>query len=117
MSRFQPDPQIQQLRAARAGIVALRQPAEVIEQTIGVGQAGVISPFGNKPIMPVSVPSVMALAGTPSSAPTVGHSFATTKSVNNSASISLVPSNSLEALAGTPSETPVVVVAPTTSVI
>lgn len=117
MSRFSPDPQIQQLRAARAGIVAGVHPAELIQQTIGVTQAGVISPFGAKPIMPVATPSIEALAGMPTMAPTVGEAVSTTKSDNTSASISPTPTNSIETLAGTPNETPVVVVAPTTSVI
>ena len=117
MSRVTPDPQIQQLRAARAGAVALSLPTLTIAE-LGVVALGVLSPQGAKVVSPVALDSVPAVTATPSVGPIVlGKSKATTLSTNVQKSKSLSSVNSLETLAGTPTASPVIGILTGTSVI
>jgi len=116
MSRFLPDPQIQSLRAMRAGDIAIALPTPVVS-TVGVVPVATAQPIINTPETAVAVPSDVALSGTPSEAPAVGSAFANTLSQDAAASENFLTANSLEALSGTPSESPVVGVGKSTSVI
>ena len=117
MSKVTPDPQIQQLRAARAGAVALSLPTLTIAE-LGVVALGVLSPQGAKVVMPVAQDSVVVVAGTPAAGPvSLGKSKSTTVSKNVQKSVSVPLSNSLETLSGTPTASPLIGVVPGTSVI
>lgn len=117
MSRVSPDPQIQQLRAARAGAVALSLPTLTIAE-LGVVALGVLSPQGAVMVTPVAQDSVVVVAGTPAVGPLgLGKSKATTLSKNVLKSISLSSVKSLETLSGTPTTSPVIGVVPGTSVV
>jgi hypothetical protein len=117
MSKFLPDPQIQSLRAMRAGDIAFAQ-ASPVAMTIGTQATASPQPVITKSITvgPV-VPALEALSGTPSESPVVGVASATVTTQNANQSISVVAVESLETLAGTPSESPVVGVATGTLVV
>jgi len=100
MSKVLPDPQIQSLRAMRAGDIAIALPTIV-----------------TMPETAVAVPSDVVLSGTPSETAGVGSAFANTLSQDPAASESFLTANSLEALSGTPNESPVVGVGTATSVV
>lgn len=117
MSKFLPDPQIQSLKAMRAGDIAFGQgsPTPI---TVGVQHTATPQPVVNQSITPPpAVPSTVALSGTPSESPTVGVAFAQTLSQDAAQSVSVTAVESTEALSGTPSESPVVGVAFGTSVV
>jgi hypothetical protein len=117
MSKFIPDPQIQQLRAMRAGDIAIAQATPAI-QTIGKSSVAFAQPLVVIPIAPPpAVPAVNSPVATPNESPVIGKATATTLSQDALQSISAVAVESLETLAGTPSESPVVGVAFTTSVV
>jgi hypothetical protein len=117
MSKFLPDPQIQSLKAMRAGDIAIGLPTPQTA-VIGVAHTATPQPIVTQAISPpAAVPSTEALAGTPSESPVVSSAFATTLSVNANQSKSLTTTEALEALSGTPSESPVVGVATGTSVV
>jgi hypothetical protein len=117
MSKFLPDPQIQSLRAMRAGDIAIALPTP---QTMTIGTQAVASPQPviNKSItVAPAVPALQALSGTPSESPVIGVVPSTLTSQNANQSISVVAAESLETLSGTPSESPVVGVATGTLVV
>jgi hypothetical protein len=117
MSKFVPDPCIQQMRAARAGDIAIGIPTPIIS-TVGVAFTAITQPvIGQSISPPAAAPSLEPIAGTPSESPVVGSAFATTLSNNADQSKSLAAAESLETLSGTPSESPVVGVATGTSVV
>jgi len=117
MSKFVPDPCIQQMRAARAGDIAIALPSPLIS-TVGVQHTATPQPVISQSISPpAAAPSLEALSGMPSESPTVGSAFATTLSTNANQSKSLTTTEALETLAGIPSESPVVGVAHGTSVV
>lgn len=117
MSKFIPDPQIQSLRAMRAGDIAIANPSPLV-MTIGKSSVAFVQPLIQlSRVVPPAVPSLVALSGTPSESPVISRSFTTTLTQNVFKSVSVSAVNALEALAGTPSEAPTVGVAFTTSVI
>jgi len=117
MSKFVPDPQIQSLKAMRAGDIAFGQASPIIS-VIGVAHSATPQPVINKSISPpAAVPSTEPLSGTPSESPVVSSAITTTLSQNANQSKSVVAVESLETLSGTPSESPVVGVAVGTSVV
>lgn len=117
MSKFLPDPQVQSLRAMRAGDIAIALPTPIV-MTIGTQAVADPQPVVTVPItFAPAVPALQALSGTPSESPTVGSAFATLLSQNALQSKSVAAVQSLEALSGTPSESPTVGVATGTSVI
>ena len=116
MSKILPDPQIQQLKAARAGVIAIALPTPVVA-TIGKTSIAFAQPLVQLTRSLTTVPSLQAIAGTPSESPVTSDSFTTKLTQNVFQSVSLVVVESLETLAGTPSESPTVGVAFTTSVI
>ena len=116
MSRVSPDPQIQQLRAAKAGAVALSLPTLTIAQ-LGVVALGVLSPQGAKVVAPDAQESVAAVVALAGASPTMAKMDATTLSTNVQESISMTAVDSLETLSGTPTLSPVIGVVTGTSVI
>lgn len=118
MSKFLPDPQIQSLKAMRAGDIAFGLPSPAVV-TIGKSNVAVAQPLVLKSITVVpAVPATQALDGTPSEiGGPIGVSFLTNTSQNLLQSISLTTTESEETLAGTPSESPVIGVGKSTSVI
>jgi hypothetical protein len=115
MSKFLPDPQIQSLRAMRAGDIAFASGGIV---TVGVAHQAIAQPIVNQPTAPPApvqtLEPVVALA---SENPLVGVVDTTTLSQDALESINVAAVASLEALSGTPSETPVIGVATGTTVI
>lgn len=116
MSRFIADPQIQSLRAMRAGDIAIALPTPVAS-TVGVVSVATAQPIVTMPETAVAVPSDVALSGTPSEAPTQGAAFSFTTTDDVFVAASFLSANSLEALSGTPNESPVVGVGTATSVV
>lgn len=117
MSKFLPDPQVQSLRAMRAGDIAIALPTPLI-MTIGTAHAAQAQPVINQAItVAPAVPTTPALSGTPSESPTLSAVAATELSQDTSQSKSLVAIESLETLSGTPSESPTVGVATGTVVV
>ena len=116
MSKFLPDPQIQSLRAMRAGDIAFGQPPSV-PQVIGVSAVAQAQPIISQSVSPVAVPSQGPVSGPFNASPVVGEATATTLSDNTAMSVSLTAVPTTPALSGTPSETPVVGVGTATSVI
>jgi hypothetical protein len=116
MSKVLPDPQIQSLRAMRAGDIAIALPTPVVS-TVGVLPVATAQPIVTMPETAVAVPSDVVLSGTPSETAGVGSAFANTLSQDPAASESFLTANSLEALSGTPNESPVVGVGTATSVV
>jgi len=116
MSKFLPDPQIQSLKAMRAGDIAFGQGGTVL---VGVSPVATAQPIVNIPIAPPAPPPTLeTLAGTPSeNAGPVGVVPTTLLSTDAAISISPTAAESLETLAGTPSESPTVGVAFGTSVV
>lgn len=117
MSKFIPDPQIQSLRAMRAGDIAFALPAPA---TMLIGKQSLATP---QPIVfqsvvpPAPVDALVAVAGPFNESPVVGVADDFTLSVDVFQSVSLLTTNALEAIAGTPNESPVVGVAFGTSVV
>lgn len=108
MSKFIPDPQVQQLRAMRAGDIAIALPTPLV-MTIGKQSVATAQPIVTQPVtVGPAVQTLVALSGTPSESPVIGSSFATLLSQDALQSKSLSAIESLEALSGTPSESPVV---------
>lgn len=117
MSKFIPDPQIQSLKAMRAGDIAFALPSPAT-MTIGKQSTATAQPITLKSITPPpAVPAVNSPVATPSESPVVGEAFQTILSQDALQSISLTITNALETLAGTPSESPTVGVAFSTSVV
>jgi hypothetical protein len=116
MSKFLPDPQIQSLRAMRAGDIAFANGGTV---SIGKQHIAFPQPTALESIaMPAAVPALETVAGMPSEAPVIGNAFATTLSQDALESIALPAAvEALETLAGMPTEAPVIGVATGTSVI
>lgn len=114
MSKFLPDPQIQSLKAMRAGDIAIGNGGTI---TVGVAPVAVAQPIVNIPIAPTTSNSLETLAGTPSETPVV--SVVPTTLLSQDTTISVTPTTveSVETLAGTPTETPTVGVAFGTSVV
>lgn len=116
MSKFLPDPQIQSLKAMRAGDIAFANGGVA---TVGVQHIAFPQPTAQESIiLTPAVPSFETLAGMPTEAPVVGSAFAPTLSQDALQSITVpaaVPA--LETLAGMPTEAPVIGVATGTSVI
>lgn len=119
MSKFLPDPQIQSLKAMRAGDIAFGNGGNPV---VGVLPLATAQPIVNIPIAPPAPPPTLEVVVSPPgetpAGPTVAPTF--TLSVDAAMSVNLGGGdvvNSLEALAGTPSETPTVGVAFGTSVV
>lgn len=116
MSKFLPDPQIQSLRAMRAGDIAFGQPPSV-PQVVGVTAVAQAQPIINQSESLVAVPSQGPVSGPFNASPVVGEATNTTLSQNSAISVNLAAVSATQPLDGTPSETPVVGVATATSVI
>lgn len=115
MSKFLPDPQIQSLRAMRAGDIAFGNGGT---KTIGVVPVATAQPIVNIPIAPPAPTlTTPALAGTPTETPVVGVATATTLSQDTTISVNPTTVESLETLAGMPTETPTIGVSFGTSVV
>lgn len=117
MSKFLPDPQVQSLRAMRAGDIAIALPTPLV-MTVGTNAVAEAQPVvGVSITVAPAVPTTPALSGTPAESPTLT-AVATTETTQNTAqSKSLVAVESLETLSGTPSESPTVGVATGTVVV
>jgi hypothetical protein len=114
MSKFIPDPQIQSLKAMRAGDIAFAAQTPLL----GVAPVATAQPIVNIPIAPPAPPPTLeALAGIPTEAPVLSVAFFETLSVDAAISVNPGTVDSLETLSGTPSETPTVGVAFGTSVV
>lgn len=117
MSKFLPDPQIQSLRAMRAGDIAFAQ-ASPVAMTVGTQATASPQPVITKSItVAPAVPALQALSGTPSESPVVGVTPVTLTTQNSNQSVNVAAVESLETLSGTPSESPVVGVATGTLVV
>ncbi len=117
MSKFIPDPQIQSLRAMRAGDISFALPSPLV-MTVGAQHTAIAQPIVLQSIVfPPAVPAVVAVVATPSESPIISSAFQTILSEDTLQSKSLIAVESVEALSGTPSESPVVGVAFATSVV
>jgi hypothetical protein len=116
MSKFLPDPQIQSLRAMRAGDIAFGKPPAV-PQLVGVSSVAQAQPIVTASVSPVAAPGQGPVSGPFNVAPVVGEATNTTLSQDAAISVSLSAVPTTPALDGTPSETPVVTVGTATSVI
>lgn len=115
MSKILPDPQIQSLRAMRAGDIAFAQGGTI---TIGKQSTGVRAPTGDMAIsVGPAAPSLEPVSGPFSESPVIGMADMTTLSVDEAANISIATTDALETLAGIFNESPVVGVGFATSVI
>ena len=115
MSKFLPDPQIQSLRAMRAGDIAFGQPP-AIPQVVGVVAFATAQPIVNIPVNPVAVPSVAPTPPIEAQSPVVGEAFNTTLSQDAAISVNAIAVPTIPAITSMPSESPVVGVATSTSV-
>lgn len=86
MSKFIPDPQIQSLKAMRAGDISMPTPLTL---TIGKVSAAVPNPTANESISATAVDSTVALAGTFPESPTIMVVDVTTVSLDANESFSL----------------------------
>lgn len=119
MSKFLPDPQVQSLRAMRAGDISFALPTPLVS-TIGVDFVAFAQPTTQESItFPAPVPAIEPLSGMPSEVggpivvvPTTTLSEDALESINFPAAVP-----ALETLAGMPSESPVIGVGFSTSVI
>lgn len=117
MSKFLPDPQVQSLRAMRAGDIAIALPTPLI-MTIGTQATAQAQPVVTQSItVAPAVPALEALSGTPAESPTLSAVATTETTQDTDQSKSLVAVESLETLSGTPSESPTVGVATGTVVV
>jgi hypothetical protein len=119
MSKFLPDPQIQSLRAMRAGDISFALPTPLVS-TVGVQHLAFAQPTVNEPIVfPAPVPAIEPISGMPSEVGgPIGVVAATTLSEDVLQSSPFPdPVAALETLAGMPSESPVIGVGTSTSVI
>lgn len=119
MSKFLPDPQIQSLRAMRAGDIAFALPTPLVS-TVGVQHVAFAQPTVNESITFANpVPAFETLAGMPSEVGGPIGVVAATNLSNDVLQSSPFPNPvaALETLAGMPSESPVIGVAHSTSVI
>lgn len=115
MSKFLPDPQIQSLKAMRAGDIAIGNGGT---KTVGVSAVATPQPIVNIPIAPPAPTSALvSLAGTPTETPVLGVATATALSQDTTISVNPTTVESLETLAGMPTETPTIGVAFGTSVV
>lgn len=119
MSKFLPDPQIQSLRAMRAGDISFALPTPLVS-TIGVDHVAFSQPTVQQSIsFPAPAPTIEPLSGMPSE---VGGPIGVVAATNLSEDAlqsatfpAAVPA--IETLAGMPSESPVIGVGTSTSVI
>lgn len=117
MSKFLPDPQIQSLRAMRAGDIAFAVGSPAV-MSLGKSSFAFPQPITLKSItVGPAVPTVGSPVATPSESPVVTRAFQTILSQDALQSKSLVAVASLETLTAMPSESPVVGVGFSTSVI
>jgi hypothetical protein len=115
VSKFIPDPQIQSLKAMRAGDIAFALPNPA---TLAIGKMSRVIANVPQAKSLTAVESLEAVAGTPSEvAGPVGVAFVTFPSADAFQSKSLGTVEALEALSGTPSESPVIGVGTGTAVI
>lgn len=114
MSKFIPDPQIQSLKAMRAGDISMPTP---VTMDVGVGNSATAQPIVQLSKSLGTVESVGSPVATPSESPVMSRTFETRLSVNTAQSKSLSTIESLVASSGSPSESPVVGVGFATSVI
>ncbi len=114
MSKALPDPQIQTIRAARAGAIAfgdagtLTPPTTVVQANVDVVIA--------IPISAAAVPTTPALSGTPGESPAIGIVDDTRINVEAAAALSVTAVPTTVALSGTPAESPTIGVGVGTSV-
>lgn len=113
MSKILPDPQIQTLRAARAGAIAFGDGG-TIAPTAAVGTT--VDVTIEVPISAAAVPSTPALSGTPGESPAIGVVDDTRINVEAAAALSVTAVPSTPALSGTPAESPTIGVGIGTSV-
>lgn len=116
MSKFIPDPQIQSLRAMRAGDIAIALPTPVIA-AVGKQSVAFVQPIVRQSESLAAVPSLEAVSGPFGESPVIGDVFATTLSTDTLQSKSLGTTNAIEAVSGPFNESPVVGVGTGTSVI
>ena len=115
MSKFLPDPQIQSLKAMRAGDIAIGNGGTKTVAVSAVATAQPIVTINIAPPAPVN--ALVSLAGTPTETPVLGVATATALSQDTTISVNVVAIESLETLAGTPAEAPTIGVAFGTSVV
>jgi len=116
MSRVAPDPMIQQIQAARAGVIAVLYP-DVPTSTVGVTPIAYPQPFSNQSKSLTTTDAQETLAGTPSESPLAPVSFVTTTSQDSLMSFSPAAIETQPALDGSSSESPTVGVGFTTNVV
>jgi hypothetical protein len=119
MSRFSVDPQIQQLRAARAGAIAFIGPAPVTVGKISVASVVPPPPNAVKNVMPSApVFALISPAGTPSETLTLTTpGFAADLAASGLKAVNMAATGSLESLTALFSEAPTVGVNKTTTVV
>jgi len=114
MSKFLPDPQIQSLRAMRAGDIAFAQGGTM---TVGVQKIAFAQPLIQLARSLIAVPDLGSVSSPAAETPTVGVAFTETLSVDALQSIPLLTSNSLVTPDVPAGEAPTVGVATSTSVV
>lgn len=117
MSKFIPDPQIQSLKAMRAGDIAFANGGNPV---VGVAPLAFAQPIVNIPVTPPAPPPTLEAVVSPAGETPAGPTVAPTTRTSDDAAISVLMggvTDALEALAGTPNETPTVGVAFGTSVV
>lgn len=86
MSKFIPDPQIQSLKAMRAGDIAMPTPTTL---TIGKVSQAVLNPTAGVSVSMTAAESTVALTATLPESPTIGIADTTTVSLDATESISM----------------------------
>lgn len=114
MSKVLPDPQIQSLKAMRAGDIAFAQGGTI---TVGVQKVVFAQPLVTIARTAVAVESLGTVVTPAGEAPVVGKAFADTLSQDALISIPLLTSNSLVTPDVPATESPTVGVAVSTSVV
>lgn len=114
MSKVLPDPQLQSLKAMRAGDIAFAQGGTL---NIGVQKTVFAQPLVTIPETAVAVPSLGPVATPAGESPVVGKAFADTLSQDALVSVSLLTTNSLVTPDVPATESPTIGVALSTSVV
>jgi hypothetical protein len=107
MSKFAIDPQVQSLRAMRAGDIAIALPTPVV-LAVGVAPVAFAQPRLALAYGVTSVESIVAVTATPAESAAVSAPFVTNLSTDTYKPISIACPNTLEALTAMPSQSPVV---------
>ena len=114
MSKFLPDPQIQSLKAMRAGDIAFGQGGTL---AVGKQSVAIAQPIINLNRSVTAVPGTEPVSGPFNEAPVIGEAIQTLLSVDVAQSVAPVAAESTVTVDGPFNESPVIGVAVGTSVI